>query len=102
MKINKTLSAVSGIILLLAIPAIWPYGFYQLLRWVVSLVAISNAYQANRLNLQGWMVTMIAIAILFNPIAPITFSKGTWIFFDLITAIIMFIVSSKFKNTSNE
>lgn len=88
--------------LLLAIPSVWPYGFYQLLRWVVSIVALSNAYQINKLNLKGWMVTMVAVAILFNPIAPITFSKGTWIFFDLVSAIIMFILSSKFKDTINE
>lgn len=98
MKINKTLSIISGIMLLLAIPSMWPYGFYQLLRWVVSVVAISNAYQTYKLNLEQWTITMIAIAILFNPIAPITFLKGTWVLFDLITAVVMFVMASKFKN----
>ena len=83
--------------LLLAIPSMWPYGYYQLLRWVVSVVGISNAYQTYKLKLNGWMITMVAVAILFNPIAPLTFSKETWVIFDLVVAIIMFVVSSKFK-----
>lgn len=97
MKYSKILSIISGIMLLLAIPSMWPYGYYQLLRWVVSIIGISNAYQTYKLNLKGWMITMIAIAILFNPIAPLTFSKGTWVLFDVAVAIIMFVVSSKFK-----
>lgn len=88
---------MSGIMLLLAIPSVWPYGYYQLLRWVVSIVGISNAYQTYKLNSKGWMIAMIMVIILFNPISPFTFSKGTWILFDLITAFIMFAVSSEFK-----
>lgn len=83
--------------LLLAIPSIWPYGYYQLLRWVVSIIGISNAYQTYKLNSKGWGITMIVVVILFNPIAPLTFSKGTLILFDLITAFIMFAISSEFK-----
>ena len=97
MKINKILSIIAGAMLLLAIPSMWPYGYYQLLRWVVSVVGISNAYQTYKLKLNGWMITMVAVAILFNPIAPLTFSKETWVIFDLVVAIIMFVVSSKFK-----
>lgn len=88
--------------LLLATPSVWPYGYYQLLRWVVSIVGISNAYQVYKLKLNGWMITMITVVILFNPIAPITFSKGTWILFDLVIAVIMFAISSKFKNITND
>ncbi|HEY4509253.1 MAG TPA: DUF6804 family protein [Candidatus Paceibacterota bacterium] len=98
MRINKILSIVSGVMLLLAIPSMWPYGYYQLLRWVVSIVGISNAYQTYKLNSKGWAITMVVIAILFNPIEPLIFSKGTWILFDLATAFIMFTMSSKFKN----
>ncbi len=97
MKTNKILSIIAGVMLLLAIPSMWPYGYYQLLRWVVSIVGAYNAYQTYKLKLNGWMITMIAVAILFNPISPLTFSKDTWILFDLAVAIIMFVVSSKFK-----
>jgi hypothetical protein len=97
MKINKILSIISGVMLLLAIPSMWPYGYYQLLRWVVSISGAFNAYQIYKSKLNGWMVVMVATAILFNPISPITMSKGTWVLIDVIVAIIMFIVSTKFK-----
>lgn len=96
MQINKTISIIAGAMLLLAIPSMWPYGYYQILRWTVSLVGISNAYKAYELNLKGWVVAMAFVAILFNPIAPITFEKEIWVVFDVAVAIIMFVYSLKF------
>jgi hypothetical protein len=97
---SKYLSIAAGTMLLLAIPAIWPYGYYQLLRWVVSIVGVSNTYQSYKLNYKGWVATMILVAVLFNPISPLTFSKGTWILFDLAAAFVMFVISSEFKNSN--
>ena len=98
MNLNKTLSILAGVMLLLAIPPIWPYGYYQLLRWVVTLISISNALKAQKLNLRVLMLTMVFIAILFNPIAPITFKKEIWAIIDFIVAIVIFINSTKFEN----
>ena len=102
MKINKTLSLISGILLLLAIASIWPYGYYQLLRWFVSLTGIFNAYRTYKLNLNGWTVAMIVVALLFNPIAPLTFEKGIWILIDLATAFVMFVLIPEFKKIRHE
>jgi len=38
--------------LLLAIPSIWPYGFYQLLRWIVCSIGLFNAYTAHEQGLK--------------------------------------------------
>jgi len=86
---------VAGVMLLLAIPAIWPYSYFQILRWVVAMVAIYNAIRANKLNKVQWVYTMGAIAILFNPLFPIHFEKETWVVLDLIVSIIMFISIAK-------
>lgn len=83
--------------LLLAIPAIWPYGYFQILRWVVASVALYNAYISYELKKSQWMFIMIAIAILFNPIAPIFLQKQTWVILDLITSILMFVSIIKIK-----
>lgn len=88
---------VAGVMLLLAIPAIWPYGYFQILRWVVAIVAIYNAYIAYELKQNGWIFIMVAIAILFNPIAPIFLQKQTWVILDLITSILMFVSIIKIK-----
>lgn len=87
--------------LLLAIPSIWPYGFYQLLRWIVSVTGIFNVYRTYQMNLISGSVVMVFVTILFNPIAPITFSKGIWVLIDLAVAVIMFVLVPKFKETVN-
>ncbi|OHA58991.1 MAG: hypothetical protein A2571_00315 [Candidatus Vogelbacteria bacterium RIFOXYD1_FULL_44_32] len=83
--------------LLLAVPSIWPYGYYQVLRWVVSLTGVINAHRAYKENLVGWSVIMIILAIIFNPISAVTFAKGTWVIIDVIAAILFLILSAKFR-----
>lgn len=88
---------LAGIMLLLAIPSIWPYSYYQILRWVVAIVVSYNAYLAYESKQNGWLFIMVAIAILFNPIAPIHLEKSTWTIFNLITSGIMFYSINKIR-----
>lgn len=86
--------------LLLAVPSIWPYGYYQLLRWVVSVSGLFNAHNTYKRKQNGWTVIMILVAIVFNPISPLAFEKGVWVIVDIVVAIIMFVFLSKNKNGS--
>jgi hypothetical protein len=96
---KKIVSAVAIAMLLLAIPSgIWPYGYYQILRWAVCGIAIFLVIIAQKLEMVGWLWIMIAIAILFNPIFPIYLDKGTWALIDLATAIILLLSIFKLKN----
>ena len=79
----------AGIFLLGALGA-WPYAYYQLLRWVVCGVGAYTAYLGFKTDNTGLGWIMVAVAVLFNPIAPIYLSKGTWSLADLVTAIIFF------------
>ena len=81
----------AGIMLLLAILPIWPYSYFQILRWVVTGVAIYNANRSNESNETYWLFIMGVIAILFNPIFPFYFQKETWQILDLIGAILFLI-----------
>lgn len=90
-------SIIAGIMLLLAIPSLWPYGYYQLLRLIVTGVAIYNGFIFKQEKKTTWLVLMIVIGILFNPIYPIYLIKDTWVILDIITAIILFIVSKDLK-----
>ena len=94
---NNWFTILAGIMLLLAIPAIWPYSYFQILRWVVAIVACYNAYKAYESQNNKWMIIMGAIAVLFNPISPIYFEKETWVIIDLVASIIMFISINKIK-----
>ncbi|HVU06625.1 MAG TPA: DUF6804 family protein [Candidatus Paceibacterota bacterium] len=89
---SGTLSTVSGIMLLAAIPFGWPYFYFQLLRWVVCTTAIVNAYEANKKQRRRWVFIMAGIAVLFNPIAPIFLSRGVWAIIDLAAAVCMFVI----------
>jgi len=86
--------------LLLAIPSIWPYSYYQILRWVVSASAVYVAYVAHKNNKTGWLWPMIIVAIVFNPLWPIYLSKGTWSILDFIVAVLFIVSTHKMKLAS--
>ena len=66
----------------------WPYGYYTLLRWITCIASILVAFQAFEKNIDWAKVVFIVIAILFNPLAPIYFSRSIWIPIDIITVIL--------------
>jgi len=99
---NKNISIrppiiISTIMLLLAILPIWPYGYYMLLRLVVCGTAIYVAYNATKINKQGWMWTMGFIALLFNPLIPIHLDKTTWSIINLAVATVIIVLLFKIK-----
>lgn len=92
---NKNIaSCISVVMLLLAIPPIWPYGYYTMLRWVVCGSAAFVAWVAYELDKKTWMWLLGFVSILFNPIAPIYLDKQTWMVIDLIGAV-LFAISLK-------
>jgi hypothetical protein len=66
----------------------WPYGYYMLLRVVVSVTAILLAFDtyrsANEMTL--WCATFAAIVIVFNPLFPLHLTRGVWGVLDLAAA----------------
>lgn len=84
--------------LVLAVPVgWWPYGYYILLRWVVSISAVIIANGFYKSGLKGWMLVFGAVAFLFNPIVPIYLSKETWVLIDFVSAILFFISAYSIK-----
>ena len=99
MKNNSIFTIIAGVMLLLAIPSgIWPYAYYQILRWVVMVAGLVCAYQAHKENKTAWVWIMGIIAMVFNPIAPIYLNKGTWSIIDIVAAVLMFSYISINKN----
>jgi len=74
-----------------------PYGYYQLLRWVVAIVAFYSAYTASQEGHSSWMWILIALGILFNPIRPFYLERETWVILDVISAVVLtiFLVSKR-------
>lgn len=82
---KKPIHVAVAVLLLFALLPL-PYGFYQFLRVAVFSAAGFLAWQMFNSKHNGWMVVMIAMALLFNPIAPIYFSRELWMLLDLIAA----------------
>jgi hypothetical protein len=93
MKINNNLSKTFKVLscaMLMIAPFDLPYAFYQLLRWLTCLTCIDQAYKYSSSKLQYLTPTFSLIAILYNPLAPITLEKEVWIFINI--AIFIFLI----------
>jgi len=96
-KYKNIASTISVVLLLLAIPAIWPYGYYVFLRWLVTASALFLIWVAYNLKKTFWLFLMGIVAILFNPIIPVHLDKETWVIIDFIVAILFLISIFKIK-----
>lgn len=79
---------ISIFLLLMAVFAKWPYGFYTLLRIVVCGSSLYIAFSAATLNKKLWVWIMGATAVLFNPLIPIHLHRSTWQAIDFIAAVV--------------
>jgi hypothetical protein len=65
-----------------------PYSYYTMLRWLACSAAVVLIWRG---NVQGvkWAWAFVPLVILFNPIAPIHFSRDAWQILDIATAVAM-------------
>jgi len=74
-----------------------PYGYYQLLRWIILAIGAYSAYLAYNAEKKGWTWIFGIIAVLFNPIIPFTFQRDIWQTIDVIVAVIFLVSIFKTK-----
>ena len=84
--------AVGGLVA--AVPPVWPYGFYVLLRLVVTAVSI-YAIVVLGTSRPANSVALAVIALLFNPLIPVHLPKGLWAVVDLSVAAFLWSLTSK-------
>lgn len=89
--IARYASIAAIVILIIGIIGNTPYSTYQLLRWVVCGASILNIIKYYE-KITILAVIFIALAILFNPIAPIFMTRPSWLMFDAL-ALVIFIGS---------
>ena len=83
--------ALIAALMLLGALAPWPYGYYQLIRWVVCGTAVFVAFMAYDWQKLWATVLFGCIALLFNPLIPIHLSREIWQPIDLICALLFVI-----------
>ena len=99
---KKNIATVISVAMLFLAMLDLSYGYYTLLRWIVTASAIFLAWMAYNAKKTFWLFSMGIVALLFNPIAPIHLDKETWVIIDPIVAglflISMFIKTNERKN----
>ncbi|MBN2579531.1 MAG: hypothetical protein JXB10_11125 [Pirellulales bacterium] len=65
-----------------------PYYYYTVLRWLACSAAVVLVWRG---AVQGikWAWTLVPVAILFNPVAPMHFSRDTWRTLDIMSAVVI-------------
>ena len=91
-KQSHVIPAVVAALMLFGALGDWPYGYYQLLRFVVCGVSVYVAFIA-----YGWEKLWAAwlfgfVAVLFNPLLPIHLSRDLWQPIDVICAVLFVVV----------
>ena len=78
--------AVAVLLLLAILPL--PYGYYTLLRLVVTVAAVRLAYReyGRSAGVTAFVVVFAGIALLFNPIVPVHLPKEWWQVLDTLVA----------------
>jgi urea transporter len=85
-------AAIAALMLFGAL-APWPYGYYQLLRWVTCGVAVYVAFLAYAWE-KKWATYLFGfIAVLFNPLLPIYLLREIWQPIDVICALLFVVVT---------
>jgi len=82
---GKWLSFAAGVLCLIAITTM-PYAFYSSFRVTVTGAAIALCILSVRRRAPMWMLGLIPISLLLNPIIPIELDKETWAILDLTMA----------------
>lgn len=80
---------VIGLLIAAMLP-IWPYFYYQFLRLAVFGAAAFSAYLYDEEKNQQWMLVMIVIAIVFNPVMPLYLDRQLWTILNLVAALLFF------------
>jgi len=80
----------------------WPYGYYQLLRFVVCGVSIYIAFIAYRWQ-KIWAVWLFGfIAVLFNPLIPIHLPREVWQLIDVTCAFLFVAIASALRKPTED
>jgi len=94
-RISLVFRVVATIFLILALGN-YPYGFYTLLRWIVTITSLYTGYLFSKVGNHGWAWVLFITAVLFNPLVPVYMDKSTWHVVDILVAgIFLFSLSRK-------
>ncbi|MBF0593885.1 MAG: hypothetical protein HQL22_02840 [Candidatus Omnitrophica bacterium] len=93
--------AVSATLLFLAVFFKLPYGFYTLLRVVISITSCFMVIAAYKWHRHGWMVVFGLIGLLFNPFILVHFDRVMWRVIDFAVGVLLVFCIFKIRMKRN-
>jgi hypothetical protein len=85
------LTAFGAVLLLIAAFGKHPYGFYIVLRLLMTVGAIYWAWRVYQAGLRGWTWAFIAMGLLLNPFLPIRMQRTQWQPIDFWLGVLLFV-----------
>lgn len=79
--------ATATALLLALLP--WPYGYFVLLRWVMAGLASFLSWEEWKQGSVGWTWLWGVVALLFNPVLPISLGRPIWLLVDCVAAFLL-------------
>ena len=95
-KFRRTALApgILGVIVCLAGLAAIDGGIFTLIRYLVAIIALIVAVFAWQAKKWWWLIGLVPIAILWNPIFPITLTHDQWLYAHYVAALIFFLCAA--------
>lgn len=86
---EKLIKIILAILLLLCLID-FPYGFYQLVRFIALVGFGILAFKEYEKDNQSGMIIYIVLALLFQPLIKISLGRTLWNIVDIIVALYLF------------
>jgi len=87
--LEVVLTILGAVLLLIASAGKHPYGFYMVLRLVITVGAVYWAWRVYKAGQQVWTWIFVAVALLLNPFLPIRMQRTQWQPIDLYLGIFL-------------
>jgi hypothetical protein len=87
--LEVVLTMLGAVLLLIAAAGKHPYGFYMVLRLVITVGAVYWAWRVYKVGQRAWTWMFVAVALLLNPFLPIRMQRTQWQPIDLYLGIFL-------------
>lgn len=94
MTTNQKIQIIGAVVLLLCILPL-PYGFFTIVRVVITFISLYFAYEYFTNNKKGLVLTFAIIAVLFQPFVKLPLGREVWLVVDIIVAILLLFLAFK-------
>ena len=83
-----------------------PFGYYELLRWVLAIAAVLLTVYCWKSDQKSWLLLAIPVFVFWFPPFHISMDKSAWVVLDLIAGVALiwagFSIKSSVKESSAE